>query len=150
MLDFQAVGEQIHKLRVRNGYSQDGLAEVLFVTRQAVSRWELGQTLPSVDNLAELCKLFRVSFEELLCMGQVTELDENDLFKGHSREFVVDSIISGKQKVNLPDVLYQFSPKERLAILKAVKERKIKTDLSELLPLLTQNERIYMGGIVKL
>ena len=49
MLDFQAVGEQIHKLRVRNGYSQDGLAEVLYVTRQAVSRWELGQTLPSVD-----------------------------------------------------------------------------------------------------
>ena len=63
---------------------------------------------------------------------------------------MVDGIIGGKIKVNLTDVLYQFSPKERLAILKAVKERKIKTDLSELLPLLTKNERIYMGGIVKL
>ena len=47
-------------------------------------------------------------------------------------------------------MLYQFSPKERLAILKAVKERKVKTDLAELMPLLTQNERIYMGGIIKL
>ncbi len=149
MLDFQAVGKQIHNLRVQNGFSQDGLAEVLYVTRQAVSRWELGQTLPSVDNLAELCRLFRVSFEELLCMGRPTEFAEDDLFRGHSREFVVDGIINGKLNVKLPEVLYQFSPKERLAILKAVKERKIKTDLAELMPLLTQNERIYMGGIIK-
>lgn len=150
MLDFQAVGKQIHNLRVNNGYSQDGLAEILYVTRQAVSRWELGQTLPSVDNLAELCKLFHVSFEEILCMGQPSDFEADDLFKGHSREFVVDGIINGKIKVHLPDVLYQFSPKERLAILKAVKERKIKTDIALLMPNLTQNERIYMGGIVKL
>ena len=63
---------------------------------------------------------------------------------------MVDGIINGKLNVKLPEVLYQFSPKERLAILKAVKERKIKTDLAELMPLLTQNERIYMGGIIKL
>ncbi len=150
MLDFQAVGKQIHNLRARNGYSQDGLAEILYVTRQAVSRWELGQTLPSVDNLAELCKLFNVSFEEILCMGQPAKFSEDDLFKGHSREFVVGSILNGKLKVSLPDVLYQFSPKERLAILKAVKERKIKTDMAELTPKLTENERIYMGGIIKL
>jgi len=85
MLDFQAVGKQIHNLRVNNGYSQDGLAEILYVTRQAVSRWELGQTLPSVDNLAELCKLFHVSFEEILCMGQPSDFEADDLFKGHSR-----------------------------------------------------------------
>ena len=109
MLDFQAVGKQIHNLRVQNGFSQDGLAEVLYVTRQAVSRWELGQTLPSVDNLAELCRLFRVSFEELLCMGRPTEFAEDDLFRGHSREFVVDGIINGKLNVKLPEVLYQFS-----------------------------------------
>lgn len=149
MLDFQAVGGQIHKLRSQNGYSQDKLAEILFVTRQAVSRWELGQTLPSVDNLAELCKLFNVTFEELLCMGQPVSFAEDDIFKGHSREFVVNSIVSGKLKVNLLDVLYSFSPSERAVILKAVKERKIKTDLAELFPALTKNEKIYLGGIIK-
>lgn len=150
MLDFQAVGEQIHKLRVRNGYSQDGLAEVLFVTRQAVSRWELGQTLPSVDNLAELCGLFNVSFEELLCLGQSVSFAPDDIFKGHSREFVVSSIVNGKLTVNLPDVFYLFSPTERTVILKAVKDGKIKTDLRELLPKLTVKERTYIGGIIKL
>ena len=143
-------GEKITAERNKLGLTQQMFAEEMGVTRQAVSRWELGQTLPSVDNLAELCRLFRVSFEELLCMGRPTEFAEDDLFRGHSREFVVDGIINGKLNVKLPEVLYQFSPKERLAILKAVKERKIKTDLAELMPLLTQNERIYMGGIIKL
>lgn len=149
MLDFQAVGEQIHKLRIRSGYSQDRLAETLYVTRQAVSRWELGQTLPSVDNLAELCKLFNVTFEELLCLDSQPVFETSDIFRGHSREFVVNSIVTGKLTVNLPDTLYLFSPQERLLILKAVKERKIFTDLTELMPKLTQNERIYIGGILQ-
>lgn len=46
MLDFQAVGENIHNLRVQKDFSQDEMAELLFVSRQAISRWELGQTLP--------------------------------------------------------------------------------------------------------
>ena len=149
MLDFQAVGEQIHNLRVRNGYSQDGLADILYVTRQAVSRWELGQTLPSVDNLAELCRLFNVTFEELLCLGKQAEFEKDDIFRGHSREFVLNSILSGELKVDVPNILYRFSPAERMAILKAVKERKLKVNMSELMPKLTQNESIYMGGLIK-
>ena len=107
MLDFQAVGEKIHNLRTERGYSQDELAEMLFVSRQAVSRWELGLTLPSVDNLAELCKLFEVTFEELLCMGQPVSFGE-DIFKGHSRSFVVQSI------TNLNDLSVKLTESEKL------------------------------------
>ena len=144
MLDFQAVGENIHNLRVQKGFSQDEMAELLFVSRQAISRWELGQTLPSVDNLAELCKIFGVTFEELLCMGQSVSFEPEDIFKGHSRNFVVQSIITGKLNVILPDVLYQFSPAERTVILKAVKEGKIPTDLGELSVKLTESEKLYL------
>lgn len=144
MLDFQAVGENIHNLRVQKGFSQDEMAELLFVSRQAISRWELGQTLPSVDNLAELCKIFGVTFEELLCMGQSVSFEPEDIFKGHSRNFVVQSIIMGKLNVILPDVLYQFSPAERTVILKAVKEGKIPTDLGELSVKLTESEKLYL------
>ncbi len=43
--------EIIHELRTRRGLSQDELAEKIFVTRQAVSRWENGETVPNVDTL---------------------------------------------------------------------------------------------------
>ena len=149
MLDFKAVGEKIHNLRVREGYSQDNLAEILFVTRQAVSRWELGQTLPSVDNLAELCALFKVTFEQLLCIDEPARFHD-DIFEGHSRDFVVKSITEGDLKVNLPDKLYLFSPSERLHILKAVKDGRIKCDIKELSVKLTDEEKTYLlGGIIK-
>ena len=146
MLDFQAVGEKIHNLRVDKGYSQDEMAELLFVSRQAISRWELGLTLPSVDNLAELCKMFGVTFEELLCLGQPVSFEEDDIFKGHSRNFVVQSIITGKLQVNLPNVFYRFSPSERTVLLKAVKEKKIATDINELSVKLTESEKLYLFG----
>ena len=56
----------IHELRNKAGLSQDELAEKLFVTRQAVSRWENGETVPNTETLKLLSKLFRVSINTLL------------------------------------------------------------------------------------
>ena len=56
----------ILELRTRNGLSQDALAEKLYVTRQAVSRWETGETLPNVQTLKLLSELFDVSINTLL------------------------------------------------------------------------------------
>ena len=58
--------EIIYELRTKNGLSQEELAEKLFVTRQAVSRWETGETLPNIDALKLLSKLFDVSINTLL------------------------------------------------------------------------------------
>ena len=54
------------ELRNKNHLTQDGLAEKLFVTRQAVSRWESGETTPNVETLKSLSKLFDVSINTLL------------------------------------------------------------------------------------
>lgn len=43
--------EIIRELRAKNGLSQDELAEKIFVTRQAVSRWENGETVPNTETL---------------------------------------------------------------------------------------------------
>ena len=51
----------IHKLRTDMGLSQDELAEKVFVTRQAVSRWENGDTVPNTDTLKLLSRLFQLS-----------------------------------------------------------------------------------------
>ena len=56
----------IYELRTKNGLSQDDLAEKVFVTRQAVSRWETGETVPNTETLKLLSNFFRVSINTLL------------------------------------------------------------------------------------
>ena len=56
----------LHELRTKHGLSQDALAEKVFVTRQAVSRWETGETVPGTETLKLLSRLFDVSINTLL------------------------------------------------------------------------------------
>jgi transcriptional regulator with XRE-family HTH domain len=56
----------LYELRTRSGLSQDELAEKVFVTRQAVSRWENGETVPNTEALKLLSKVFNVSINTLL------------------------------------------------------------------------------------
>lgn len=56
----------IYELRLMKGLSQDEVAEKVFVTRQAVSRWENGETTPNTETLKLLSKLFDVSINTLL------------------------------------------------------------------------------------
>ena len=58
--------EVLYELRTKNRLSQDDLAEKVFVTRQAVSRWENGETVPNTETLKQLSKLFNVSINTLL------------------------------------------------------------------------------------
>ena len=58
--------DMIYELRTKNGMSQEELAERVFVTRQAVSRWENGETIPNIDALKQLSQLFDVSINTLL------------------------------------------------------------------------------------
>ena len=58
--------EVLYELRTKNGLSQDDLAEKVFVTRQVVSRWENGETVPNTETLKQLSKLFNVSINTLL------------------------------------------------------------------------------------
>ena len=61
-----ATKDVILSLRTKNGLSQDELAEKVFITRQAVSRWENGETVPNPDTLKLLSALFDVSINTLL------------------------------------------------------------------------------------
>ncbi len=146
MLDFQSIGDNIHDLRVKHGYSQDALAELLGVSHQAVSRWELGLTAPTVDNLAELCDLFDVSFENLLCLNKEVQWNEKDIFKGHSRMFVVKQIIDGNCKFDVATNFNIFFPQERLMLLRAIKDGKLQVSLPLLYDKLTPEELQLMKG----
>ena len=56
----------IQELRIKHGMSQEELANKIFVTRQAVSRWETGETVPNTETLKLLSEFFDVSINTLL------------------------------------------------------------------------------------
>lgn len=58
--------EILLKLRNKAGLSQEELAEKVYVTRQAVSRWETGETLPNTETLKQLSRIYNVSINTLL------------------------------------------------------------------------------------
>ncbi len=58
--------EVILSLRTKKGITQDELAQAVFVTRQAVSRWENGETIPNTETLKLLSDYFQVSINTLL------------------------------------------------------------------------------------
>ncbi len=60
------IGEKITHLRNASNMSQETLADKLSVSRQAVSKWEMDQTLPQIDKVLLICELFNVSSDELL------------------------------------------------------------------------------------
>ena len=60
------LGKKIRQFRFKAGLTQEQLAEQLFVSRTAVSKWESGKADPSTSNLLMLAKLFKISPEELL------------------------------------------------------------------------------------
>ena len=86
--------EIIFELRNKKGLSQDELAEKVYVTRQAVSRWERGETVPNTETLKLLSKLFDVSINTLLgsprklicqCCGM--PLDDSTISKERDEAF---------------------------------------------------------------
>ncbi len=69
--------EKLQKLRKENKMSQEQLADQLEVSRQAVSKWESGQTYPEMDKLISLCKLFKCSLDDLT-NDEVKEIRPNE------------------------------------------------------------------------
>lgn len=62
--------DKLTALRKENGYTQSTLAEKMDVSRQAISSWELGETVPSLENLMRLGELYGVSVDYLVGGGE--------------------------------------------------------------------------------
>ncbi len=77
------IGEQIQELRIQKGMTQERLAELLEVSRQSVSKWELGQSVPDVEKIIRMSELFGVSTDTLLLRNAETErVKKNPLHLG--------------------------------------------------------------------
>ena len=150
MLDLQAVGNKICRNRKQNNLTQDDLSSMLQVSRQAVSRWEMGLTAPSIDNLIVLKDIFSVSIEDILCLHDAVKFDPENIFDGHVRAFVIRQICEGSLPYRTADIFYQLSNQERMEVLQYMKHHQIPLE-RDLFVKLTQSERqmITKGGWIQ-
>ncbi len=113
-------GEKLGILRTECGYSQEGLAEQLGVSRQAISKWEMGTTVPELDKVIAISDFFGVSTDYLLkehmelnhsggldravirFLGSAQEMDEisKDLI-----DIVQDGTISDAERRRIDDIV---------------------------------------------
>lgn len=70
--------EILQKLRKDRGLTQEELAEALFVSRTAISKWESGRGYPSIDSLKEISKFFSVTIDELLSTERLLSIAERE------------------------------------------------------------------------
>lgn len=113
--------EKVRKLRIRKGLSQEELAEKLDVSRQTVSKWEAGSSLPEIEKLIFLSDFFQVSIDYLLRDKQINTNFSEDLdrmvikFLGSSYEMadisrqlvdiIEDGIIDDAERVQMEDII---------------------------------------------
>ena len=70
--------EKLQELRKNRGLTQEELAEALYVSRTAVSKWESGRGYPSIDSLKEISKYFSVTIDELLSSERLLFIEEKE------------------------------------------------------------------------
>ena len=70
--------EKLQELRKSKGLTQEELAEALYVSRTAISKWESGRGYPSIDSLKEISSYFSVTIDELLSSDRLLSIAEKE------------------------------------------------------------------------
>ena len=70
--------EKLQELRKSRSMTQEELAEALFVSRTAISKWESGRGYPSIDSLKEISRFFSVTIDDLICSDEMITVAENE------------------------------------------------------------------------
>ena len=86
------VSEKILQLRKANGFTQEELAEKLNVSRQSVSKWESGQSVPELEKLVALSEIFQVSTDHLLKPSELDQLSiKTEMLEKQQQELAAEN-----------------------------------------------------------
>ena len=96
--------EKLQELRKSRSLTQEELAEALFVSRTAISKWESGRGYPSLDSLKEISKFFSVSIDDLICSEEIISAAEDE-----KKDFIYDA-------VNLANADDEYAENEYISI----------------------------------
>ena len=90
------LSEKLQELRKEKGLTQEELAEALFVSRTAISKWESGRGVPNIESLKAISKFFSVSIDELLSGEEILKIaDEDDKQKLRGSEHAAGNSFAG-------------------------------------------------------
>ena len=147
MLNLEAIGKKIMERRKMIHMTQNELADALYVTRQAVSKWEMGKSLPSVEVLIEMTEIFDVTIDYMLDNSDLEENDYRTMFMQYPRESVIFRFQNSDRKnQEIKDIFYLLSPKERKQMIDQVISGQLHLDIHVLWPYLNMAERKNMLG----
>jgi transcriptional regulator with XRE-family HTH domain len=149
MLNLEKIGNKITELRKLKHMKQSELADSLYVTHQAVSKWENGKSIPSLEILYDLTRLFNVSIDYLLNDIEIEEDDYEALFMNLPRESVISKFL---QKDNLNNevekIFYLLNKKERKMIVDQIINQKVDIYIDSIWHILSKVERWYLLNVV--
>ena len=95
---------KLYELRKQKGLSQEELANKLNVSRQTVSKWELGDSTPDMEKLTGLSDLFEISLDELV-LGKVPEVQAQSIKVSNVAEAIEEKVLTPRNKKRARKIL---------------------------------------------
>lgn len=149
MLDLVRIGTRIATYRKNLKLTQYELADKLYVTHQAVSKWENGKSIPGIEILYDLTQLFHISIDQLLDDTDISETDYETKLKNYPRHIVIDQYLSDPEmKQDVDKIFYLLTKKERLYIINHIITCDCELDVKDIWPYLNHPERTYLLGSI--
>ncbi len=149
MLNLEKIGNKISELRKQKNLKQNELAEALFVTHQAVSKWENGKSIPSIEILYDLTKLFNVSIDYLLNDLDIQEDDYETKLRNYPREAIIKSVLNSKAINNeIEKLFYLLTKEERKTIIDLIVSKKVSIDIDIIWHIFSPDEKQYILAII--
>lgn len=149
MLNLEKIGNKITMLRKQKNMKQNELAEALYVTHQAVSKWENGKSIPSIEILYDLTQLFNVSIDYLLQNTEIPDDDYESLLKNYPRASVIKKLLEKEDITKeLEKIFYLLSKTERKSIIEQIVSKKFKVELEDLWHIFSRPEREYILVVI--
>jgi transcriptional regulator with XRE-family HTH domain len=147
MLNIEIISKRIIEKRKQIGMTQNELADALYVTRQAVSKWEMGKSLPSIEVLIEMTELFDVTIDYMLDGSDLKDNDYARMFMQFPRESVIYRFMnSDHPNEDIKNIFYLLTVKEREQMINQVLNGYLKVDNHMLWPYLSNQERKHFLG----
>jgi transcriptional regulator with XRE-family HTH domain len=97
--------EKLQELRKKRGLTQEELAQILYVSRAAVSKWESGRGYPNIDSLKALAQFYTVTIDDLLSGNEILTIAEED---NRQKQTQLRSLVFGL--LDLSIILFFFLP----------------------------------------
>lgn len=147
MLNLETIGRKITKRRKELNMSQKELSEKLFVTHQAVSKWENGKSIPSIEFLYDLTTILDVSIDYLL--KDTEQINYETLIHQSSREHVLHTFLqSNTQTDDVEEIFYLLNSSERRLIIDKMINQSLNITVEHIWHLLSKKERFYLLGVI--